>query len=59
MAMARFSQDFKLAIAGAPVTDWKLYNSAYTERYLGLLAENKNLYKASSVLTYAESFPDE
>ena len=34
--MLRRPDVFRCAIAGAPVTDWALYDTAYTERYLGL-----------------------
>lgn len=44
---------------GAPVTDWKLYDTAYTERYMGLVDENATGYDASNVLTYADRFPSE
>jgi dipeptidyl-peptidase-4 len=47
------SKRFKLGIAGAPVTDWRLYDSIYTERYMGLLAENEKGYEASSVIAAA------
>jgi dipeptidyl-peptidase 4 len=46
---------FKVALVGAPVTDWRLYDSAYTERYMGLLPENNEKYKASASTTYAKN----
>ena len=39
---------FKAAIAGAPVANWRNYDSIYTERYMGLPAENEAGYKASA-----------
>lgn len=44
------SSRFRVGIAGAPVTDWSLYDSIYTERYLGLPSENPAGYAASSVV---------
>jgi dipeptidyl-peptidase-4 len=44
---------FKAAVAGAPVTDWQDYDTHYTERYLGLLPENKKEYDESSLLPLA------
>ena len=38
----------KAGIAGAPVTNWRNYDSIYTERYMGLPAENEQGYKTSS-----------
>ena len=38
----------RAAIAGAPVTDWRTYDSIYTERYMGLPADNTAAYIASS-----------
>ena len=35
LAVMRRPDIFHAAIAGAPVTDWRLYDTAYTERYLG------------------------
>ncbi len=46
---------FKTAIAGAPVTDWRLYDTIYTERYMGLLEENEDGYIESSVMAHADS----
>ena len=36
LAVLRRPDVFHAAIAGAPVTDWRLYDTHYTERYLGL-----------------------
>lgn len=47
------SRAWKLGIAGAPVVDWRLYDSIYTERYMGLPSENQAGYESSSVLKAA------
>ncbi|WP_243314861.1 S9 family peptidase [Geothrix paludis] len=47
------SKAWKLGIAGAPVTDWHLYDSIYTERYMGLPSANQAGYESSSVLKAA------
>lgn len=44
---------FHAAIAGAPVTDWRLYDTAYTERYLGDPGENPVAYDHCSLLPLA------
>jgi dipeptidyl-peptidase-4 len=41
------SEAFKCGISGAPVTDWHLYDSIYSERYLGLPKDNPKLYEDS------------
>ena len=38
----------KAGISGAPVTNWLLYDTIYTERYLGLPQENEKGYRESS-----------
>ena len=44
---------FKVAIVGAPVTDWRLYDSIYAERYMGLEDENEQGYLKSASTTSA------
>jgi len=44
---------FKAAVAGAPVTDWSLYDTAYTERYMKTPQANPDGYHATSALTHA------
>lgn len=46
---------FKVSLVGAPVTDWRLYDSIYTERYMGLVPENDAKYVASAVSPYAKN----
>ncbi|MFN2448483.1 MAG: DPP IV N-terminal domain-containing protein [Candidatus Baltobacteraceae bacterium] len=41
---------FKAGVAGSPVSDWHLYDSIYTERYMGLPQKNAAAYERSSVL---------
>ncbi len=48
------SKKFAAGIAGAPVTDWRLYDSIYTERYMGLPSENKEGYDKTSVIKAAK-----
>lgn len=44
---------FKAGVAGAPVTDWALYDTAYTERYMKTPQANPDGYRATSALTHA------
>lgn len=46
---------FKVGIANSAVTDWRLYDDIYTERYMGLIADNDSGYVKSSCITYADS----
>jgi dipeptidyl-peptidase-4 len=41
---------FKVGMAVAPVTDWKFYDTVYTERYMRTPQENADGYRAASVL---------
>lgn len=45
---------WKAAVAGAPVTHWKYYDSIYTERYMKLPKENPEGYETSAPLTQAD-----
>ena len=45
---------FRAGVSGAPVTDWSLYDTHYTERYLDKPQDNAAGYEASSVLPYAK-----
>ena len=47
------SKVFKAGISGAPVTDWRNYDSIYTERYMGLPSDNPEGYRRSSVVEAA------
>jgi len=49
------STSFKIGIAGAPVTDWRLYDSVYTERYMGTPQNNPEGYDKASVLKAAKN----
>ena len=41
---------FRFGVSGAPVVDWRYYDTIYTERYMGLLSENEAGYDAGSCL---------
>ncbi|MFC9249240.1 alpha/beta fold hydrolase [Streptomyces sp. NPDC057136] len=51
LAVLRRPDVFHAAIAGAPVTDWRLYDTHYTERYLGDPAEQPGVYAHNALTT--------
>ena len=53
LAVLRRPDVFHAAVAGAPPTDWRLYDTCYTERYLGLPDEQPEVYARSSLLADA------
>ena len=55
LAVMRRPEVFHVAIAGAPVTDWRLYDTHYTERYLGDPTIDDTAYANSSLLPLAAS----
>ncbi len=46
---------FQVGVAGAPVTDWRNYDSIYTERYMRRPQDNPEGYEKGSCLTYAKN----
>lgn len=65
LAMSQASDLFKMGFSGAPIGDWRLYDTGYTERYLGLLHDSQSgesptkAYTDSCIGNFANSFPDE
>ena len=51
LAVLRRPDVFHAAIAGAPVTDWHLYDTHYTERYLGQPDRDTEAYERSSLIS--------
>ena len=54
MAMMQAPEAFKAGISGAPVTDWSLYDTHYTERYMSTPSANPGGYEVSNVLSHVE-----
>ncbi|MCP5068032.1 MAG: S9 family peptidase, partial [bacterium] len=54
-ALVRRSDVFQAGVAVAPVTDWRLYDSIYTERYMGLPADNKSGYVETAATSHAKT----
>ena len=55
MATIRRPDVFKVGVAGAPPVDFADYDTAYTERYLGVPKADAEGYRKSNVLTYASN----
>jgi dipeptidyl-peptidase-4 len=53
LAVLRRPDVFQVAVAGAPVTDWRLYDTGYTERFLGHPDTDPEAYERSSLLSDA------
>ncbi|MFE1782176.1 prolyl oligopeptidase family serine peptidase [Streptomyces sp. NPDC059506] len=51
LAVLRRPDVFHAGVAGAPVTDWRLYDTHYTERYLGMPQERPEVYARNSLVT--------
>lgn len=52
-AAMTWTELFRSGISGAPVTDWRLYDTVYTERYMGTLQENPEGYANTNVVASA------
>jgi dipeptidyl-peptidase-4 len=57
LAVLRRPDVYHCGVAGAPVTDWGLYDTAYTERYLGLPIDNADVYTHNSLVELASEPP--
>ena len=55
MCILRFPDVFQAASASSSVTDWRHYDSIYTERYMWIPQENSKGYAAGSAMTYAKN----
>jgi dipeptidyl-peptidase-4 len=53
MCLMRAPGHFAAGVAGAPVTDWALYDTHYAERYLGTPEARPAAYRDANVLTHA------
>ncbi len=56
LALAAAPDSFSCGIADFAVSDWSLYDSVYTERYMGLPAENPEGYRQASVLSHLPTY---
>ncbi len=54
MMMTKGAGYFRAGVAVAPVSDFKFYDTIWTERYMGTPADNAKGFKSASVLTYAD-----
>jgi dipeptidyl-peptidase-4 len=55
MTMFKAPEHFAAGVSGAPVSDWRLYDTHYTERYMGDPRTMDSAYTASSVFPYAKN----
>ena len=53
LALLKAPDKFHVGVAASPVTDFRLYDSAYTERYLGFPKENAAAYDATNLMKMA------
>jgi dipeptidyl-peptidase-4 len=56
MALTAGADYFTHGLAGGSVTDWKLYDSHYTERFMDTPTENPEGYQAGAVMTYTDKY---
>lgn len=55
LAMLKAPDRFHVGIAGAPVTDWRLYDTGYSERFMGLLDKNPKGYEGTDLTQFAKN----
>jgi dipeptidyl-peptidase-4 len=54
MLLAKASDAYACGVAGAPVSDWALYDTHYTERYMNLPAVNADGYREARVVEHID-----
>jgi dipeptidyl-peptidase-4 len=54
LLLTRAADHYTCGVAGAPVTDWALYDTHYTERYMDLPAANRDGYRESTVFAHLD-----
>ena len=54
MLLAKASDQYACGVSGAPVTDWGLYDTHYTERYMNLPAANPDGYREARILSHID-----
>ncbi len=54
IALLKAPDTFHVGVAGAPVTDWRNYDTIYTERYMRRPQDNPEGYEKGSCMTYAK-----
>ena len=56
LALTRTAPLFNFGLSSAPVSDWRLYDTVYTERYMDRPAENPDGYRDGAVLTWIDRY---
>ncbi len=56
LAITKEPEYFNFSIPELSVTDWRLYDNFYTERYMDKPSENTDGYKSSSTLSYVDNY---
>ena len=56
LALTKYADVFTHGMAGGSVTDWSLYDSHYTERFMGTQANNPEGYKTGNVMNYTDKY---
>ncbi|MEM9621446.1 MAG: alpha/beta fold hydrolase [Pseudomonadota bacterium] len=54
MGLSQAPEHFRAGVAVAPVCDWQLYDTHYTERYMGLPNDNPDGYQQANVLSHLD-----
>jgi dipeptidyl-peptidase 4 len=58
-SLLRFPNTYHAAVANSAVTDWRNYDTIYTERFMNLITNNKIGYDASNLMNYAKDLQGE